>query len=62
MDCSTACLARAIFSPDMEPERSSTNARFTGGRRRAPFVSVSGAGGAVISARMKRWLRSVDRM
>src|SRR5688500_15492748 len=56
-----ACLARAIFSPAMEPDRSSTKARLTGGRLRAVLGS-SCWWGATISARTKRLLRLVERM
>ncbi len=57
MASSTACFAMASFAPDIEPERSSTIARFTGGRRRSPI-----ARGAMIRPSTKRSLWLVGRM
>ena len=57
MASSTASFATRSLSPDMEPERSSTIARLTGGRGRSVV-----ARGATIRASRKRLLCDVGRM
>lgn len=57
MASSTACFAMASLAPDIEPDRSSTIARFTGGRRRSPV-----ARGATMCPSTKRSLWLVARM
>ena len=57
MASATARLAVSSLTPDIEPERSRTMARLTGGR-----VVRTSAAGAVMWPRMKRWLRPLARM